>query len=135
MIPKGLWWVHLQVGLLNVNGYYDPLLALFDKAVEEGFLSVASRLILVSAPTAKELIDKMEVRTHQSACSCGHYLLHFYSCCSSDHDMHRIRTWSWPTAKRAHRLMEVRSHQSSAPLCSTSPPFQQLQQQLRSWDV
>jgi hypothetical protein len=49
--------------------------------------------------------------------------------------MHRIRTWSWPTAKRAHRLMEVRSHQSSAPLCSTSPPFQQLQQQLRSWDV
>ncbi|CAK9861245.1 unnamed protein product [Sphagnum jensenii] len=48
------------VGLLNVNGYYDPLLALFDKAVEEGFLSVASRLILVSAPTAKELIDKME---------------------------------------------------------------------------
>jgi predicted Rossmann-fold nucleotide-binding protein len=92
MIPKGLWWVHLQVGLLNVNGYYDPLLALFDKAVEEGFLSVASRLILVSAPTAKDLIDKMEVRTHQSACSCGHYLLHFYSCCSSDHDMHRIRT-------------------------------------------
>jgi predicted Rossmann-fold nucleotide-binding protein len=50
-----------QVGLLNVNGYYDPLLTLFDKAVEEGFLSDAARLILVSAPTPKELIDKMEV--------------------------------------------------------------------------
>jgi len=48
------------IGLLNVNGYYDPLLALFDKAVEEGFLSVAARLILVSAPTARELVHKME---------------------------------------------------------------------------
>jgi predicted Rossmann-fold nucleotide-binding protein len=51
----------MQVGLLNVNGYYDPLLTLFDKAVEEGFLSDAARLILVSAPTPSELIDKMEV--------------------------------------------------------------------------
>jgi predicted Rossmann-fold nucleotide-binding protein len=51
----------MQVGLLNVNGYYDLLLMLFDKAVEEGFLSDAARLILVSAPTPKELIDKMEV--------------------------------------------------------------------------
>ncbi|CAM6019390.1 unnamed protein product [Sphagnum balticum] len=48
------------VGILNVNGYYDTLLALFDKAVEEGFLSMAARLLLVSAPTATELIHKME---------------------------------------------------------------------------
>jgi predicted Rossmann-fold nucleotide-binding protein len=51
----------MQVGLLNVNGYYDPLLTLFDKAVEEGFLSDATRLIFVFAPTPKELINKMEV--------------------------------------------------------------------------
>jgi hypothetical protein len=50
------------VGLLNVNCYYDALLTLFDKAVEEGFLSIAGRRILVSAPTATELLDKMEVR-------------------------------------------------------------------------
>jgi len=50
-----------QVGILNVNGYYDTLLALFDKAVEDGFLSMAARLLLVSAPTATELIHKMEV--------------------------------------------------------------------------
>jgi hypothetical protein len=58
------------VGLLNANGYYDPLLALFDKAVEEGFLNVAGRSILVSAPTATELIDKMEVRlqNHHDCC-------------------------------------------------------------------
>ncbi|CAK9213637.1 unnamed protein product [Sphagnum troendelagicum] len=48
------------VGILNVNRYYDTLLALFDKAVEEGFLSMAARLLLVSAPTATELIHKME---------------------------------------------------------------------------
>jgi len=48
------------VGLLNVNCYYDALLTLFDKAVEEGFLSIAGRRILVSAPTATELLDKME---------------------------------------------------------------------------
>jgi hypothetical protein len=58
------------VGLLNANGYYDPLLALFDKAVEEGFLNVSGRSILVSAPTATELIDKMEVRlqNHHDCC-------------------------------------------------------------------
>uniref|UniRef100_A0A0D6R8I8 Cytokinin riboside 5'-monophosphate phosphoribohydrolase n=1 Tax=Araucaria cunninghamii TaxID=56994 RepID=A0A0D6R8I8_ARACU len=48
------------VGLLNVDGYYDSLLALFDKGVEDGFISHAARYIVVSAPTAKELVQKME---------------------------------------------------------------------------
>ncbi|KAG0580327.1 hypothetical protein KC19_4G164900 [Ceratodon purpureus] len=48
------------VGLLNVDGYYNPLLALFDKALEEGFLGFSARSIVVSAPTASELLDKME---------------------------------------------------------------------------
>jgi predicted Rossmann-fold nucleotide-binding protein len=48
------------VGILNVDGYYDTLLAMFDKAVEDSFLNMAARL-LVSAPTATELIHKMEV--------------------------------------------------------------------------
>lgn len=50
-----------QVGLLNVDGYYNPLLALFDKALEEGFLGLSARNIVVSAPTASELLEKMEV--------------------------------------------------------------------------
>jgi predicted Rossmann-fold nucleotide-binding protein len=50
-----------QVGLLNVNGYYEPLLMLFEKALEVRYLNDAARLILVSAPTPKELINKMEV--------------------------------------------------------------------------
>jgi predicted Rossmann-fold nucleotide-binding protein len=50
-----------QVGLLNVDGYYDPLLALFDKGAAEGFIKADCRQIIVSAPTAHELLTKMEV--------------------------------------------------------------------------
>ena len=31
------------MGLLNLNGFYDPLLALFDRAVDEGFLRAPNR--------------------------------------------------------------------------------------------
>ena len=50
-----------QVGLLNVDGYYDPLLALFDKGASEGFIKADCRQIIVSASTAHELLTKMEV--------------------------------------------------------------------------
>ncbi|KAH7424976.1 hypothetical protein KP509_11G035200 [Ceratopteris richardii] len=58
-------WVQLgihnkPVGLLNVDGYYNPLLALFDKGVEEGFINPMARRIVVSAPTARELMRKLE---------------------------------------------------------------------------
>lgn len=51
----------LQVGLLNVDGYYNNLLALFDNGVEEGFIKPGARHIVISAPTAEELVTKMEV--------------------------------------------------------------------------
>lgn len=51
----------LQVGLINVDGYYDSLLTFFDKAVDDGFIHLAERSIIVSAPTAKELVQKLEV--------------------------------------------------------------------------
>ncbi|CAI9093724.1 OLC1v1029276C1 [Oldenlandia corymbosa var. corymbosa] len=50
----------IQVGLLNVDGYYNSLLALFDNGVQEGFIKPGARQIVISAPTAKELLDKME---------------------------------------------------------------------------
>ena len=52
----------MQVGLLNVDGYYNALLALFDNGVEEGFIKPGARQIVVSAPTAKELMTKLEVQ-------------------------------------------------------------------------
>ncbi|XP_075078361.1 cytokinin riboside 5'-monophosphate phosphoribohydrolase LOG8-like isoform X2 [Nicotiana tabacum] len=48
------------VGLLNIDGYYDCLLGLFDKGVEEGFIKPSARNIVISATTAKELLEKME---------------------------------------------------------------------------
>lgn len=50
-----------QVGILNIDGYYNCLLGLFDKGVEEGFIEHTARNIVISAETAGELIDKMEV--------------------------------------------------------------------------
>nr|CAD1843669.1 unnamed protein product [Ananas comosus var. bracteatus] len=48
------------VGLLNVDGYYNSLLCFIDKAVEDGFISPSARHIIVLAPTAKELVKKLE---------------------------------------------------------------------------
>ncbi|CAA3012617.1 cytokinin riboside 5 -monophosphate phosphoribohydrolase LOG1-like [Olea europaea subsp. europaea] len=48
------------VGLLNVCGYYNSLLALFDKGVEEGFIEDSARQIVVVADSAEELIKKLE---------------------------------------------------------------------------
>jgi predicted Rossmann-fold nucleotide-binding protein len=50
------------VGLLNVDGYYNSLLAFMDKAVDEGFVTPAARHIIVSAHTAQDLMSKLEVR-------------------------------------------------------------------------
>ncbi|XP_024040176.1 probable cytokinin riboside 5'-monophosphate phosphoribohydrolase LOGL10 isoform X1 [Citrus clementina] len=48
------------VGLINVDGYYNSLLNFIDKAVDDGFISPSQRSILVSAPNAKELVQKLE---------------------------------------------------------------------------
>ncbi|KAL6503110.1 Cytokinin riboside 5'-monophosphate phosphoribohydrolase log3 [Orobanche hederae] len=49
-----------SVGLLNVDGYYNSLLSFIDKAVEEGFINPNARHIIVSAPTPKDLVNKLE---------------------------------------------------------------------------
>ncbi|XWS17621.1 hypothetical protein CRYUN_Cryun33cG0082900 [Craigia yunnanensis] len=51
------------IGLLNVDGYYNNLLALFDNGVEEGFIKPGARHIIISTSTAKELLEKMEQYT------------------------------------------------------------------------
>ncbi|KAK1404673.1 Cytokinin riboside 5'-monophosphate phosphoribohydrolase [Heracleum sosnowskyi] len=48
------------VGLLNVDGYYNSLLSFLDKAVDEGFISPTARRIILSAPTAKDLVRELE---------------------------------------------------------------------------
>lgn len=53
--------VNMQVGLLNVDGYYNYLLTFIDKAVDDGFIKPSQRHIIVSAPNARELVQKLEV--------------------------------------------------------------------------
>lgn len=53
------------MGLLNIDGYYNSLLALFDKGVEEGFIENSARQIVVSSETPSELVRKMEVRERE----------------------------------------------------------------------
>ncbi|KAH6782472.1 putative lysine decarboxylase family protein [Perilla frutescens var. frutescens] len=48
------------VGLLNVEGYYNGLLTFIDKAVDDGFILPSQRHIIVSAPTAPDLLHKLE---------------------------------------------------------------------------
>ncbi|CAH8361229.1 unnamed protein product [Eruca vesicaria subsp. sativa] len=59
------------VGLLNVEGYYNSLLSFIDKAVEEGFITPTARHIIVSAPSAKDLVKKLEeyVPRHEKVAS------------------------------------------------------------------
>ncbi|KAH6759066.1 putative lysine decarboxylase family protein [Perilla frutescens var. frutescens] len=48
------------VGLLNVEGYYNGLLTFIDKAVDDGFILPSQRHIIISAPTAPDLLHKLE---------------------------------------------------------------------------
>jgi hypothetical protein len=46
-------------GILNVDGYYDRLLGLFDHAVAEGFLKPVHRRMVVSDTDPESLIERL----------------------------------------------------------------------------
>nr|WP_277818752.1 TIGR00730 family Rossman fold protein [Bacillus sp. TL12] len=48
------------VGLLNIKGFYEPILQMVDRAAEEGFMNPSNKELIVSATTADELIQKMQ---------------------------------------------------------------------------
>jgi hypothetical protein len=48
------------VGLLNVRGYYDQLLKMLDRAVEEKFLFPEHRQLLLCNPDPEALLKMME---------------------------------------------------------------------------
>jgi uncharacterized protein (TIGR00730 family) len=59
-----LTWSQLGIqrkacALLNVNGYYDPLLAMADRAVSEGFLKDVHRALLLSDDDPARLLDRL----------------------------------------------------------------------------
>ena len=59
-ITWGQLGIHQKpVGLLNVAGYYDPLLAMIDRAIEEGFILPRYRNLFVASSGVDELFDLM----------------------------------------------------------------------------
>lgn len=63
-----LTWAQLgiqrkPVGLLNIAGFFDALLALLDHSVEEGFLRPAHRELLISDDNETRLLDRMAQST------------------------------------------------------------------------
>jgi uncharacterized protein (TIGR00730 family) len=47
------------IGVLNVDGFYDPLLALLDRAVDDGLLKAKNRALLVDRPTPASLVEAL----------------------------------------------------------------------------
>ena len=60
-ITWGQLGIHRKpIGLLNVAGYYDPLLVLIERAVDEGFIRGQHRQLLVVDHDPTALLDKLE---------------------------------------------------------------------------
>jgi uncharacterized protein (TIGR00730 family) len=59
-----LTWAQLGIqrkacGVLNVNGYYDPLIGMADRALSEGFLREGHRDLLLSDADPELLLDRL----------------------------------------------------------------------------
>ncbi|XVF12061.1 hypothetical protein REPUB_Repub08aG0082300 [Reevesia pubescens] len=48
------------IGMLNVNSFYDSLFSFIDHAVEQKFISQATRQILVTATPPEHLLDQLQ---------------------------------------------------------------------------
>jgi uncharacterized protein (TIGR00730 family) len=49
-----------NIGLLNVGGYFDPLVKLFDHAIEAGFITPAHRDLVVVEEQPEKLLARLE---------------------------------------------------------------------------
>lgn len=47
-------------GLLNVNHFFDPLIAMLDHTIKEGFLNENYREMIIISSDPKELLEKMD---------------------------------------------------------------------------
>jgi uncharacterized protein (TIGR00730 family) len=52
---------HKACAVLNINGYYNPLLAMADRAVSEGFLREVHRALLIADEDPARLLDRLTV--------------------------------------------------------------------------
>ena len=62
---EAVTWTQLGIhnkpcGLLNIEGYYDALLAQLGRAVADGFIHEKNRRLLLDAPDVSRLLKKLE---------------------------------------------------------------------------
>ena len=62
---EAVTWAQLGIhskpcGLLNVDGYYDALLKMLDRAACEGFIRAANRSLVLDAVNVLTLLEKLE---------------------------------------------------------------------------
>lgn len=50
------------IGLVNVEGFFDPIFQLMDHAIREGFVRPEQRHSLVSSPSPAELLERIRCR-------------------------------------------------------------------------
>jgi uncharacterized protein (TIGR00730 family) len=55
------------VGLLNTEGYYNPLIQMLDQMVQHGFLKEQNRRLCLDAPTVPQLLDQIAAYEYQAA--------------------------------------------------------------------
>jgi uncharacterized protein (TIGR00730 family) len=61
---EALTWTQIGLqakpcGVLNVHGYYEPLLRLADHAVEEGFLKASNRKLIIAEANIAALLERL----------------------------------------------------------------------------
>ncbi len=50
---------HKPVGLLNVRNYFDPLLAMIQRAHEEGFIYAEHKMLFIHDQNAESLLERL----------------------------------------------------------------------------
>lgn len=55
------------VALLNLNGFYDPLMALIDKGITEGFIREDNRGLVTAHPDIDDLFAALRTYHHRAA--------------------------------------------------------------------
>ena len=61
-------WTQLGIhskplALVNIEGFFDPLLAQFDRAVDDGLLRIENRREVIAVPTPSEALDRIAAWT------------------------------------------------------------------------
>ncbi len=64
-----LSWSQLRIhykplGILNVDGYYDPLIELIESLIEHGFVDPKTRELIIVEEDPRALVEKMSVWEH-----------------------------------------------------------------------